>query len=150
MGFFLLRTIAHVALCERTIAYTVSDSRVARTPAPSPRPPSSDPEGHMTPESYAEGKRGTMISSPASAMQTAAKLNSGELQGNRGTQILSPASVMQRSAKEDSRQQRLKMRIANEGQKSFHQHPSHQQRRLCPPPHLTVRKVQEVVQQGKK
>jgi hypothetical protein len=39
----------------------------------------------MAPESYAEGKRGTTIPLPASAMQTAAKLNSRAPRQQRNT-----------------------------------------------------------------
>ena len=60
-------------------------------------------EGNRAAESDAESKRREPIFSPASAMQTAAKLNS-RAEGNRGTLIPSPASAMQTARQEDTRQ----------------------------------------------
>ena len=59
--------------------------------------------GNRAAESDAESKRKEPIFSPASAMQTAAKLKS-RAEGNRGTHIPSPASEMQTARQEDTRQ----------------------------------------------
>jgi len=60
-------------------------------------------KGNREAESDAESKRREPIFSPASAMQTAAKLKSRS-EGNRGTHIPSPASEMQTARQEDTRQ----------------------------------------------
>ncbi len=60
-------------------------------------------EGNRAAESDAESKRREPIFSPASAMQTAAKVNN-RAESNRGTHIPSPASAMQTARQEDTRQ----------------------------------------------